>query len=60
MVDIKDNNGTLHLVALDSYQNTMYTWKTVARKVANGVRGQMTANVHVVAAGELHFKPEDV
>lgn len=59
-VDIKDNNGILHLAALDSYQNTMYTWKTVIRKVVNGVRGLMTANVLVVAVEELHFRQENV
>lgn len=60
MVDTKDNNGTIHLAAPDSYQNIMFIWMAVPRRVVNGVRGPMIVNVPVVVVEESRFKPGDV
>lgn len=60
MLDIKDNNGTLHLVVLGLYQNIKYTWKIIAKKVVNGVHGPKEVNVPVVVVVESRIKPEDV
>lgn len=60
MLDIKDNNGTLHLVVLGLYQNTKYTWKIIVQKVVNGVHGPTEVNVPVVVVVESRIKQGDV
>lgn len=61
MVDTKERScGTLHIVVLDLFLNTMCTWRTVTRIVETGVHGRTMANVPGVAVEGLRFKPDIV